>query len=286
MLKILKKSFFGKPLDILIKSYYNNSIAGIFLGFYRDNIDVWMAPMANSFENAGQLDSRAITAKQSPEEMERLIEDFKPFLNARVAKYSLRTDGNQREELFSVALVAFHEAIQKYDAAKGHFFPFANHVVCERIIDGIRSFYRQNDGKTVPIEQEDDEYPSSQSMALNKMAMRSFEAQSRQETLKYEIQQFKEELLTWGITMNSLGKHAPKHKGLLETYKQVVVQICQNPDILQTIQLKRYFPVKPIVELTGLPQKKLERGRIFIIATLIIKFGDYDYLSEYVAYGR
>ena len=242
--------------------------------------------MTENIEKTEYLDNRAITAKQSADEMELLIEDFKPFLHSRAAKYALRTSGDQREELFSVAMIAFHEAIQKYDSSKGHFFPFANHVVCERIIDSIRSLYRRNDDRIVPLEQEDDEYQSSQSIALKELAMRSYQAQSRQESLVYEIQQFKDELSTWGITMTSLSNNSPKHKKLLDAYKAAVVQISQNQDIVQTIQLKRYFPVKSIAELTGLPQKKLERARIFIIASLIIKLGDYEYLSDYVADGR
>ena len=65
----------------------------------------------------------------------------------------------------------------------------------------------------------------------------------------------------------------------------VVSKICQAPEIIQMIQLKRYFPVKVVAELTGVPQKTLDRARIFILASVIIKLGDYNYLSEYVSNG-
>jgi len=240
--------------------------------------------MADIIENAAFLDYRAVMAKQSIDEANQLIEDFKPYLKARVSKYSLRADGNQREELFSVALVAFYESIQKYDIDKGHFFPFANRVVRERIIDSIRSFYRY-EGRTVPLEHVDDEYPSAQSAAIKEISMRSYGAQRRQELMLYEIEQLNEELNAWGIDMDTLCRHSPKHKRLLETYRMVVAKICQNQDIVQTIQLKHYFPMKSIAELTGLPQKTLERARTFILASLIIKLGDYEYLSDYIVDG-
>jgi hypothetical protein len=82
--------------------------------------------------------------------------------------------------------------------------------------------------------------------------------------------------------MDALVKQSPKHKRVVEEYKYLVEQISKNPDIVQTIKLKHYFPIKKISQISKLPQKKLEYARTFIIASLIIKLGDYDYLSEYV----
>ena len=241
--------------------------------------------MTEVIEKTDFIDSRAVAAKQSKDEMERLIEDFKPFLHSRVARYSVQADANQREEVFSVAMVAFYEAIRNYDADKGHFFPFANRVVSERIIDYIRGLYRHN-GRTVPLEDEEEEQQSAQSAALVELSVRSYEAQRRQEQLVDEIEQFKSELTSWGITMDVLTKQSPKHQKVREDYRTVVAKISQSPDIIQTIQLKRYFPIKAVSEITGLPQKKLERARTFILASLIIRMGDYDYLSDYVSDGR
>jgi len=237
--------------------------------------------MVEVIEKTTSLDERAVIAKESGDETERLIEDFRPFLNARVAKYSLWSDMHQREEMFSIAMMAFYESIQKYDISKGHFFPFTNRVVCERLIDFIRSIYRHN-GRTVPLDEEDGERPSAQSAAVEEVSIRSYDAQRRQEYLVDEIEQFKAELTTWGITMETLTKQSPKHQKVRDTYKLAISKICQTPDIVQTIQMKRYFPIKAVAELTGLPQKNLERARTFILASIIIKMGDYEYLSDYV----
>ncbi|MDR0470053.1 MAG: hypothetical protein LBH09_08795, partial [Peptococcaceae bacterium] len=82
--------------------------------------------MSEVIENASTLDSRAEAAKQSKDEMERLIEEFRPFIHARVSRYALQSGPDQREEMYSAALIAFYEAIQNYDIEKGHFFTFAN----------------------------------------------------------------------------------------------------------------------------------------------------------------
>ncbi|MCL1982255.1 MAG: sigma-70 family RNA polymerase sigma factor [Clostridiales bacterium] len=237
--------------------------------------------IVETVETAALLDTRAVSAKEIKDEMEGLIEEFSPFMHSRVAKYSMRTDYDRREELFSTALMAFYEAIQRYEIEKGHFFPFANRVVCTRIIDHIRKIYR-HEGQTVSLDEDASEQPTAQSTAVEEISVRAYTADRRQEMLVEEIEQFKSELATWGITMDSLAKSSPKHKQLLDEYRMAVAKIHQAPDIVQTIQLKRYFPVKTIAEITGLPQKKLERARTFILASLIIKMGDYDLLSDYV----
>ena len=237
--------------------------------------------MSEGIENAAALDLRAVAAMQSEAEMEQLIRDFTPFLNARATRYSARSDNDRREELFSTAMLAFYEAVKGYDAQKGHFFPFADRVVCRRMIDHIRSIYRL-DGKTIPLEENDGDGFSTQSAAIIKLSIHSYNEERRQELLADEIEQFKAELAEWGITMEMLSRHSPKHKKLRETYKKIISQISQTADIIQTIHLKHYFPVKSVAEITGLPQKNIERARTFILASLIIKMGDYEYLSDYV----
>ena len=234
-----------------------------------------------TIEKPMELDERAKVAKLSKDEMERLIDDFKAFLHARVYRYAFQSDESQKEEMFGTAMMAFYESIQKYDAEKGHFFPFANKIVCERLIDYNRKAFRSR-GATVPLEDEDEDQTSSQSAAINKISVHTYEAQRSQESLVEEIEQLKAELSVWGITMASLARQSPKHKKLREEYKMIVSTIIQAPDIIQTIQIKRYFPIKAISAISGLPPKKLERARNFILASVIIKMGDYQYLSEYL----
>ena len=209
----------------------------------------------DKLEKAASLDERAITAKESAAETENLIIEFKPFLHSRVAKYSARFDGHLREDLFGSAMLAFHEAIQSYEKVKGHFFPFANRVVCARIIDNVRKINRQ-EGKTISIDDEDDEQQSAQSAAIAVLSIRNYDEERRREQLAEEIEQFKAEIALWGMTMDALVKASPKHKGLRNTYKKIISLVIQDADIMQTIHVKRYFPIKAISKITGLPSKK------------------------------
>ena len=227
------------------------------------------------------LDGRAILAKQSESEAKKLIEEFMPFLHSRVSRYSARYDEHQREDMLSTAMMAFYEAVQSYDEMKGHFFPFANRVVVARIIDQVRKL-NKHEGKTVPLNIDEGEQYVAQSSAINVISMRNYEAERLRERLAEEIEQFKQEAALWGITMDALVRSSPKHRELRHTYKEILSKVIKSPEVMQTICLKRYFPIKAISQITGLPQKKLERARTYIIASLVIKTGDYELLSEYI----
>jgi len=134
------------------------------------------------------------------------------------------------------------------------------------------------------LDEEDNKMQMTQAAALTVISMRNYDEERRRTQLIEEIEQFKSEIATWGITMEALVKNSPKHKGLREAYKKVVALVMRSSDIMQTIRLKNYFPIKAISEISELPQKKLERARIYIILALIIKTGDYDLLGDYIEF--
>jgi RNA polymerase sigma factor len=245
---------------------------------YYNKRDAMSMHKEERIENPAGLDQRVISAKESDSEAKALIEEFMPFLRGRVAKYSARYDEHQREDLLSTAMMAFYEAVQSFDAERGHFFPFANRVVCARIIDQMRKINRHM-GKTVSLDEDETE---QQSAAINVISMRNYDAELRQKRLSEEIEMFKSEVAFWGITMEALARGSPKHKELRHTYKEIISSVINCPEIMQTIHLKRYFPIKAIAKITGLPHKKLERARTFILASLVIKTGDYELLTEYI----
>jgi len=237
--------------------------------------------LENCIDEPVSLDERAIKARESDVEAKALIEEFMPFLHGRVAKYSVRFDEHVREDMLSVAMMAFYEAVQCFASDKGHFFPFANRVVCSRLIDNVRKINRHL-GMTVSLDDEDEERVLAKSNAINVISMRNYDEDRRRGRLAEEIEQFKSEIATWGITMDALVKSSPKHKELRKTYKEIVAAVADSEAIMQKIHLKRYFPVIEISKITGLPQKKLERARIYILASLVIRTGDYELLSEYL----
>jgi RNA polymerase sigma factor len=101
------------------------------------------------------------------------------------------------------------------------------------------------------------------------------------------LEEYGRELAVWGIKLENLVKHSPKHKTLRDACRRAIGEILRDGDAVTLIFGKKRFPMKKISEITGLPLKKLERLRIYIMAVLIILKGDYEYLPEYIpAFGE
>ncbi len=225
------------------------------------------------------LDERACRALQDENEANRLIEEFLPFIKSRVRRFIYGYDEIRFDDYQSIAMLAFYEAIKSYDQNRGHFLTFANQIIKLRLIDGLRKESRYQE-KIVLLSDEKEPYDNSP--ASTAAAMSSYAFASQNALLSMEIEQFKMELQEWEITLLSLYEQSPKHNSLQKTCRQVVIQCYENQEITEIIQVKRYLPIKKIAKLTNVPEKKLERVRKYLLASLIILTGDYEYLAEYI----
>ena len=226
------------------------------------------------------LNKRALAAVNNPLEFECLLTLFKPFLWNRVSKLA-GSSSDDRDEMMSAAMQAFYEAVVNFDQDKGHFFPFLDRVVQVRLIDSLRKL-RAKKNIAIPLDA-DKEETAAEPRPIIEASLKTYQATLSRQDLVLEIDSFKLELSAWDLSMDLLVKHSPKHTKVQELYKRIVREVAENDEVIQTIQEKHYFPIKKVAELTKLPRKTIERARIFIIASIIIIQGDYDYLRHYVA---
>jgi len=228
-----------------------------------------------------EIDEFAEAASTDPSEFERLLNDFKPFLKAQVSRLA-GSWGSQDlfEEMTNDAFLAFYEAVMAYNSGKGHFFPFMRSIVHHRLIDSIRK-QDVKSVKTVPLET-DDEDDYGRLSPVDLVSVQEYRESDRQRDLVIEIDSFKRELAEWGITMDSLVENSPKHARLRAVCREIIDATAADEGIMLIMWTKNYFPIKKISELTQIPSKTIERVRIFLIGSLIIRAGDYDYLKEYV----
>ena len=234
---------------------------------------------SNEYADSRETDLRAISAADDSTVFELLLQEYKPYLRARVSRLAGKSE-DLREDLMSVACMAFYESVKKYNLDKGPFFPFMNTVIRSRMNDHLRKLYNLR-VDTVPLDasSEDGEY---QTLYADKASVEAYwEDQQRVDTA-LEIECFKDELAEWSITMDTLVARSPKQSRLRKVYNNVVHVLAEEASLLDVIFTKRYFPIKKIALLTKTPEEILERGRIYIIASLIIRVGEYEHLKQYV----
>lgn len=226
------------------------------------------------------LDERVVMMSETGEGVNALIEEFKPFIISCIYRSGGIDQVIERDELISTAYIAFYEALGTYDIAKGHFLPFAATVIRRRLVDLARKESRF-EPHTLPLDASD-EFGNVENPAVMQSAVKVFNVNVQQEMLRYEIDMFRQDLADWGIDLDDLLRESPKHKSLVRVYREIVEVVLSNSDMLDTVLTKKYFPVKKISEFMKISQKKIERARKYIVASVLIAVGDYDYLSDYI----
>jgi len=230
------------------------------------------------------LEDRVEKAKKDSKELNNIIDEYKPFIASTVNDKLGKYVEYGRDDELSIGMLAFKEAIESYDRNKGKFLNFAKHVINLRLID----YYRKNSKykKIILLNSNDETENESIRNSEKNEAITKYINDEINEIRKYEIIDFKNELLKWNIEFSDLVKVSPKHKSLRNTYKEIARVVAENKEILESLLATKRLPINKLTEIYGVHRKKIERGRIYIIALVIAQIGDYGYIKEYIYGGE
>lgn len=217
--------------------------------------------------------------KDNSEELNRFVEEYKPFIAACANKVSGRYLDYGLDDELSIAMMAFVEAVNSFDKSKGNFFSFSRNVIKRRIIDYYRTQSCHNNvvPLTLYVDGQDEEFDISSGEAVQ-----IFSDQRLAEYRRLELEELGKELAAWNITYSDLAKVSPKHNKTRNQCSELVGIILSHPDMMQQVMTKKYLPIMQLEKVSGIPQKTIERFRKYIIAVVIIITGDYTYIKDYI----
>lgn len=221
--------------------------------------------------NRQSLEDRVINVRNDNDKTGRLISEFKPFIASVAQKRVGRFLEYGVDDELSVGLIAFKEAMDSYDKNKGKFLSFAKLVISMRLIDYYRKQKRET---TLSLDDE-----QSTTDAIDVKSMDSYRIDEENEKRVLEIIEYRAELEKWGISLEDLAKVSPRKESLREHYKKIARVIVENSDILNILLRTKRLPVKEIEEIIPIHRKKLERGRIYIIAVVLALVSNFSYLN-------
>ena len=84
------------------------------------------------------------SAKTDNNAADELIRKYMPFIKAETAKFLKRPPVEGHDDELSIALIAFHEAIESYEDRRGAFLPYAGMLIRSRLLDYARSQQRHS----------------------------------------------------------------------------------------------------------------------------------------------
>lgn len=225
------------------------------------------------------LKERIKRIQNGQEEIDRFVSEYESFILSTARKCTGKSYITVSDDEYSVALIAFVEAIRAYREEKGKFLSFAKNIMKMRLIDNYRKEKRHMNAISIEGNFEEE----TENDLTSKESLERYENDEIAEKRSLEFSQFKEELANWDITLLDLVHTSPKQIKTRQMCKDVIRYLMADEEKLKYIFEKQILPLAEIQKDTGIPRKQLERVRKYIIAVLIIQKGDYQFLSDYVA---
>jgi RNA polymerase sigma factor len=211
-----------------------------------------------------------------------LIHAYKPFIAKTVSSICKRYI-NENDDEFSIGLIAFNEAIEKYSTDKGNsLLSFADILIKRKVIDYIRQQARTPQTVSVNFESEFLEEEGARTTIEDEISIDDYRKRMEDQQRRDEIVQFQQVLLEFGLSFDDIVQQSPKHADARKNAIEVAKIIIDNEDLKQYLLDKKRLPIKQLEELVSLSRKTIERNRKYIIAISLVFLGDYMYLREYL----
>ncbi|MFZ5643151.1 MAG: RNA polymerase sigma-I factor [Bacillota bacterium] len=199
---------------------------------------------------------------------EDLISEYRSFVARAAIKVCGRGLEWDRDDELSISLIAFNEAIDRFDKTRGVPFPaFARLIIKSRLMDYMRKQSRHvtNSGGSLDDLDGRDVSALEVSRAWDQFIDRE-SAKEREE----EIKEYKNIIGQFGITFDDLVKCSPKHRDARANLLRVSRALASDDTLFSQMMSTGKIPVLALSKLAEVHVKIVERGRKYIIATSVI----------------
>lgn len=227
-----------------------------------------------------EIDLIADAAKSSSVKIDAMITDFKPFIMNCTKQYLKVPFVSESSDELSIAIIAFSEAIRSYDMSKGHFIAFAKEIIIRRLIDYIRkeSIYRKN--TEYMNDYGDDE--SGGDFVFDSTSIDEYKKSEEQRDLKDEIEELTRIMVQYDISFADVYSSCSKTTNTRKFSDQLMKQLFLDTEIKTEIIKKKFLPAAKIEKKYGIPRKKLDKLRNYIIMCILIDSGDFPMIRGFM----
>jgi RNA polymerase sigma factor len=210
-----------------------------------------------------------------------IIDSYKPFIAKTVSSVCKRYIYETDDE-FSIGLIAFNEAIEKYSPERGSsLLSFSEVLIKRRVIDYIRKQTKFQhislDLSSIPNEEE-----SSGAVIVNELSLDDFHKKTDEQLRKDEIIHFQNLLSTFELSFSDLVENSPKHADARKSAILTAKILVEDPELKNLLLEKKRLPIKQLEKMVNVSRKTIERNRKYIIAIALILSSDYVYMKDYI----
>ncbi len=226
-----------------------------------------------------QIVKAVYLAKTDSQKADDLIRAYIPFICSEATKFLSRPCDQQDDE-YSIAMMAFYEAIMGYESQKGLFLKYASMLIRSRLIDYSRkeakhsgniSLYQENgngDDRTLADTLADDRDIIDETVT--------------REATRQEIAELSAVMSEFSINFSDVADNCPKQERSLARCSEAIRYAAENKDLLEEMLRTKKLPMNRLVEGSKVERKTLERHRKYILAMLIIQTNGYEIIRGHL----
>ncbi|HPY98591.1 MAG TPA: sigma factor [Clostridia bacterium] len=229
-------------------------------------------------EREHQIVKAVYAAKENSQKADDLIRDYIPFIRSEASK-AVSGFCTEQDDEFSIAMIAFHEAILGYERERGAFLNYASMLIRSRIIDYQRKEARHRGTISLHEETGEDERTLMDELADEKDY---YESSANLEATKQEIEELAATIAQYGVSFSDIADNSPKQGRTLEACAQAISYGAQNKEILDKLTKTKKLPLAELVRGSGVERKTLERHRKYILVMLLLHTNGYEIIRGYL----
>ncbi len=219
-------------------------------------------------------------AKEDNQAADDLIRTYLPFIRSEAAAFLGRPCTDQDDE-YSIAMIAFHEAILGYSRSRGSFLPYASLLIKSRLTDHSRKEARHRGHLSLQEPDGEDDRTLLDTLAdSNDHYARS----AHQEATRQELEELSAVMAQFGIGFSDVADNSPRQDRTLAACGKAVRYAAANPELLQELLRSKKLPITALAVGAGVERKTLERHRKYILAMLLIQTNGYEIIRGHICH--
>lgn len=219
-------------------------------------------------------------SKADTQAADQLISTYMPFIKAETAKFLKRPPLEGQDDELSIAMIAFHEAIQGYSRTRGSFLSFASLLIKNRLIDYWRKNKRHSHTLSIDASHGEDEGTLSDTLTDGEDMSENLVVHT---ATRAEIDELAKQMNEFGVTLTDVAENSPKQKRTLDTCKKALRYVKENPSVMETFLRTQRLPIKKLAEGANVEKKTLERHRKYLVALLLIYSNGYEIIRGHLS---
>lgn len=214
-----------------------------------------------------------------PQATEEFIEKHIPFIISCISKFTGRYVSIENDDEYSIGMMAFVEAIEKYKESRGDFYAFSRLVIESRLKNFFEKENKHIKNKSI------EDYKERGTDLVDNLEDHDKDDLNREFTIN-EIKKLKEEIYDFGFGFEELVNEAPKHKDTREKAIDISEKSSREKDITDFMFVKKRLPIKNMSDRFDVSEKVIRKSKLFIITVIIILFRGYRNLKLWIKKGR